>query len=637
LDPFTWLEMTSSGRSFIGVIPGESVTEDGLEYFIELENSGVLATDPPDTSQGNFFSLAVEAPDCLTTQPQPTSGMDYLAGRSIPVLVALAEGVVFVQGDLFYRRGGEMDYLSVPVQEADPLPVAVIPDDVVGPRGVEYWVEVQTSTSTLTDPCLDPDLAPHLIPVRVPNLAEPRTSPAHVYRMVSVPLDFGVDFTGTLEALLSDQDAFGPYDPLRWRSFRWRSAEVRYLELADENAEVFRPVPGRAFWLVCANENRLDTAPVTGNSVATAGSYEITLEPGYNQIGDPFAFPVAWDSLLVEGLTMAEAEADTYVSGPVEWRNDGYVGDVAVLEPFAGYWVKNMRAQDIVLSVPPLEALPDAVKHEEGTEADPALVWGLGVTATCGDIRVGGSWVGVQQDAADGWDIQDRPAPPPYPDRSLSLYFPHEDWARASGPYAVDVRGVDSADEGGGHMWSFDVAKSYADEGAGDRVLLEFTGLANVPPDLEILLIDRELLRNVNLRAQGTYSFYQGHRGFITDEADTRFQLLVGSADFIAEYTDDLPDQPARTALYQNHPNPFNPSTVIRYDIAQAGNASLRIYDISGALVKTLLTEHHAPGRYEIVWRGEDEHGQRVASGVYFIQLESSTGHRQTRKTLLMK
>ena len=71
------------------------------------------------------------------------------------------------------RIGGTDAYLTVQIEEGDPLPYAAIPDSIPGPCGVEYWVEVQTLTGTLTDPPLLPELYPQCIRVTVPNMTEP--------------------------------------------------------------------------------------------------------------------------------------------------------------------------------------------------------------------------------------------------------------------------------------------------------------------------------------------------------------------------------------------------------------------------------------------------------------------------------
>ncbi|MGD8279360.1 MAG: FlgD immunoglobulin-like domain containing protein, partial [Gemmatimonadota bacterium] len=78
---------------------------------------------------------------------------------------------------------------------------------------------------------------------------------------------------------------------------------------------------------------------------------------------------------------------------------------------------------------------------------------------------------------------------------------------------------------------------------------------------------------------------------------------------------------PATTALHQNFPNPFNPTTTVPYDIAVAGDVSVTIFSVTGERVRTLVDEHHGPGRYRAPWDGRDDRGNGVASGVYFYRL----------------
>jgi len=88
--------------------------------------------------------------------------------------------------------------------------------------------------------------------------------------------------------------------------------------------------------------------------------------------------------------------------------------------------------------------------------------------------------------------------------------------------------------------------------------------------------------------------------------------------------------------LDTNVPNPFNPSTAIRYEIGESGRASLRIYDVSGALVRTLVDRSHNVGDYQASWDGRDQTGKAVASGVYFYRLETHD-YAQTRRMVLLK
>jgi hypothetical protein len=82
---------------------------------------------------------------------------------------------------------------------------------------------------------------------------------------------------------------------------------------------------------------------------------------------------------------------------------------------------------------------------------------------------------------------------------------------------------------------------------------------------------------------------------------------------------------PTRTMLLGATPNPFNPSTRISYDLAGAGNVRIKIFDVTGRLVRTLVDEQREPGRYERIWDGRDDKGTRVSSGVYLYRLEAGT------------
>jgi hypothetical protein len=96
-------------------------------------------------------------------------------------------------------------------------------------------------------------------------------------------------------------------------------------------------------------------------------------------------------------------------------------------------------------------------------------------------------------------------------------------------------------------------------------------------------------------------------------------------------------------ALYQNYPNPFNPVTVIRYQLPVESNVAIRLHNILGQEVKTLVNEEQAAGVRQVVWNGRNNAGASVASGVYFYRLEAtSTGiearsFMHVQKMLLLK
>lgn len=98
-----------------------------------------------------------------------------------------------------------------------------------------------------------------------------------------------------------------------------------------------------------------------------------------------------------------------------------------------------------------------------------------------------------------------------------------------------------------------------------------------------------------------------------------------------------LPLLPSVDRLYQNLPNPFNPFTTIHYDLAgDGGPVSLRIYDVAGHLVTTLVDQVQPAGRHSVIWRGEDARGSRVASGIYVYELKTQRAS-YTKKMVLLQ
>lgn len=93
---------------------------------------------------------------------------------------------------------------------------------------------------------------------------------------------------------------------------------------------------------------------------------------------------------------------------------------------------------------------------------------------------------------------------------------------------------------------------------------------------------------------------------------------------------------PQSFRLLGNHPNPFNPGTVIAYELPQAAWVSIKIYDTKGRLIKTLLDQFRAAGRHELKWEGTNQAGKAVASGTYFYTMRSG-GVSQTGKMQLQR
>ena len=126
-----------------------------------------------------------------------------------------------------------------------------------------------------------------------------------------------------------------------------------------------------------------------------------------------------------------------------------------------------------------------------------------------------------------------------------------------------------------------------------------------------------------------------------TGGGDSKFRLsdfLTLDNKFVARNIGDflLEDRPISFVLNQNFPNPFNPETQIPYTLASDVETKLMIYNTLGQVVRTLVNEHQAAGRYSIRWDGLDAVGRQVASGTYLYRLEAGS-FKTVKKLMLLK
>ena len=132
-----------------------------------------------------------------------------------------------------------------------------------------------------------------------------------------------------------------------------------------------------------------------------------------------------------------------------------------------------------------------------------------------------------------------------------------------------------------------------------------------------------------------------GMRWVLTDPVSGEDYILEGEGRMMVPVSDTyllkkemiIPDE---FALHQNYPNPFNPITTIMYDVPEESEVMLRIYDVTGRMVKELVNGEVEPGRYQVVWNGTDMYGSSVASGMYLYQLKTHTTIK-TNKLILLK
>ena len=113
--------------------------------------------------------------------------------------------------------------------------------------------------------------------------------------------------------------------------------------------------------------------------------------------------------------------------------------------------------------------------------------------------------------------------------------------------------------------------------------------------------------------------------------------LIRVAPDTVQVAAEDSPKlHPSSFYFHQNHPNPFNPVTTIRYDLPEQSHVSILIYDILGREIRKLINTTQDAGYKSVIWDGTDEFGRSVGTGIYLYQIKAGD-FTQTRKMLLLR
>jgi YVTN family beta-propeller protein len=115
----------------------------------------------------------------------------------------------------------------------------------------------------------------------------------------------------------------------------------------------------------------------------------------------------------------------------------------------------------------------------------------------------------------------------------------------------------------------------------------------------------------------------------VIDTHSKTVEKVIDLHTYVSTAVEGIGKVPKEFSLGQNYPNPFNPSTTIRYDIPKVATVSLRIFNVLGQLVATLVEEKEEAGHYQARWNAN------APSGIYFYRLQAG-GSVETKKMILL-
>jgi hypothetical protein len=395
-----------------------------------------------------------------------------------------------------------------------------------------------------------------------------------------------------------------------WAVFKWESASADSGTYVANYAEAMTVESGSAFWFKWFRSDGVSTRFTFSGDAVPLAPVTLDLVPGWNQIGSPFAFDVAWPG-----------------SAPIlrRYSNEAYsAGPLTRLEPFVGYFVYSPGPDTVVIDPDaPISPAPPP-RHPEGFALSEPEAWALQVVAR------GDGWLDADNYAAvhpaasagiDAWDHREFPRPQPEP----TLAFVSDSGVSLS----ADVRAL----EPGVRRWDLMLVVPFTPSDA--DIEITWPNVEALPDGVGVRVADGRTGAIVDPRITPSLT--------LDAIAGERYPLAIwaGPAGELEPAVSASITAPPTLALHPVFPNPVRawgagPSNVgarIRYDVSTAGVVRLRIYDVSGRVVHREPARTHAPGRYSVVW--DARVGGEPAAGVYFVEVDMD-GRRRTRKVVAL-
>ena len=363
---------------------------------------------------------------------------------------------------------------------------------------------------------------------------------------------------------------------------------------------------GQAYWFKHIYENPVPFSSDSGMAIPLE-PYTINLKNGWNMVGSPFAFPVEVSADPIEVSAL-------YFFGDSTNR-DGWSLQEYRMDPWAGYAVYTD------LDSATVDLLPFPIEDEENSSNRIAEEgWTIVLSAESERYIDKTMVIGRHRNAKDVKDGMDIPLLPPV-SKGLSVALSLDNGTRFD--HSSDIRSIDQQNG----VWSLSVSS------ASDPGPVQFSAAAegSIAPEISVAVLD--------IQTRKIYTDILVNSFTIDERLSLAYELkfVAGDPAYVESMLLEILSQiPSEFALGQNYPNPFNPITRLDYLLPRRSDVSIRVYNMLGQEIITLLRQEQPYGKYSVSWNGLDKSGKQVASGVYFTELRAGS-IRKTRKMLLLK
>jgi|GEM_PF-6867532 len=555
--------------------------------------SNLWRINPDGTDLRQLTTTGASYPSCwVGVLPKPEivsiSAPSRITASNSVLVSSVVSTLAPDEVSLKFRQGGDLNFEALQMTEQEHRVYATtIPGVAVGAKGLEYFVEASDTVGNVVRSNL------RAIAVNLPENRLTRNHPGgnfgRDYRLISLPLDSD---NSNIDSLLLDD--LGVADTTRWRLWDIDQDAANTPFPYREYPNVGPLEAGKSMFLLTREITELTTE--AGITLNTLQPFQINLHSGWNMIANPFDFDLPISAVSPESLRIHFYKFDG------EWQSS-----ITQMQPWEGYMLKVTEPTTLTIN-------PQAGREVSQSTLAKAVAfapdWQIQIIASTEFARDTDNFVGVYPDAAPRWDRHERYEPPSIGD-FVMVSFPHRDWGSFSDIHTTDFHPPSEE----GQVWDFEVTSSLPNH----PVNLSFVPSGQERLNWEIGLIDLDLGIKKDVSVERKHVL----RPAVSRQA-RHFKLIVGDPQFVSQISGEFAPVPASFQLEQNFPNPFNPSTKIKFGLPETSTVTLEIYNVLGQKVVILLDHAEKEAGFHVVaWEGKDKFGQSVASGLYFVRLRA--------------